>query len=99
MTPALALAQGATTTGTVRGVVTGPAGKSMADVTVIATNQETGVRRATVSRPGGEYRLAFLDPGVYTIKAQIIVVSGGQDGFEQFQWLCRLASKWQNRRE
>ena len=70
--PTVALAQGATTTGTVRGVVTGPAGRLMADVTVIATNQETGVRRATISRSGGEYRISFLDPGVYTIKAQII---------------------------
>ncbi|MBI2797025.1 MAG: TonB-dependent receptor [Gemmatimonadetes bacterium] len=70
--PALVLAQGATTTGTVRGTVRGPAGKPMADVTVIATNQETGVRRATLSRAGGEYRLGFLDPGVYTIKAQVI---------------------------
>ena len=70
--PALALAQGATTTGTVRGIVTGPARKLMADVTVIATNQETGVRRATISRSGGEYRIGFLDPGLYTIKAQII---------------------------
>ncbi len=70
--PVSAAAQGSTTTGTVRGTVRGPAAKPMADVTVIATNQETGIRRIAVTRSGGEYRLGFLDPGLYTIKAQII---------------------------
>ena len=70
--PHAAAAQGSTTTGTVRGTVRGPAAKPLADVTVIATNQETGVRRAVVTRPGGEYRIGFLDPGLYTVKAQII---------------------------
>lgn len=70
--PTLVAAQGATTMGAVRGTVTGPAGKLLADVTVIATNQETGIRRIGVSRPGGEYRIGFIEPGIYTIKAQQI---------------------------
>ena len=70
--PTLVAAQGATTMGAVRGTVTGPAGKLLADVTVIATNQETGIRRIGVSRAGGEYRIGFVEPGIYTIKAQQI---------------------------
>lgn len=67
-----AAAQQATTTGAVRGVVTGPDGGPLASVTVIATNAETGVRRGGQSDPAGRYQIPFLDPGRYTIRAQMI---------------------------
>ena len=66
-----AAAQQATTTGTVRGVVTGPEGP-VSDVTVTATNQASGVRRGLRTDAAGRYQIPFLDPGTYTVRAQRI---------------------------
>ena len=65
-------AQQATTSGTVRGVVSNSDGVPVADATVTATNQETGVKRGSQSDAAGRYQLPFLEPGRYTIRAQRI---------------------------
>ena len=65
-------AQQATTSGTVRGVVSSAEGSPLGDATVTATNQETGVRRGVQSDAAGRYQLPFLEPGRYTIRAQRI---------------------------
>ena len=67
-----ALAQQATTTGTVRGVVAGAGGAPLAGATVVATNDETGVKHAARSDEGGRYQIPFLQPGPYTVRAQFI---------------------------
>jgi hypothetical protein len=65
-------AQRATTTASVRGVVTGPDGAPIAGVTVLATNTETGVRRGGNTDDAGRYSILFLEPGPYTFRAQRI---------------------------
>ena len=65
-------AQQATTTGTVRGLVAGEDGAPLVGATVIAINNETGVRRGTQADDHGRYRVPFLDPGAYTVRAQRI---------------------------
>jgi protocatechuate 3,4-dioxygenase beta subunit len=72
-TAALARASGAqqaTTTGTVRGTVTGAEGGPVAGATVVATEAETGVRRGTQTDVAGRFRIPFLNPGSYTVRAQ-----------------------------
>ncbi len=65
-------AQQATTTGTVRGTVTGPDNAPIAGASVVAINAATGTRRGTQTDDRGRYNIPFLDPGVYTIRAQRI---------------------------
>ena len=67
-----AAAQQATTSGSVRGVVSGGEGAPVGDATVTATNQATGVRHGVQSDASGRYQLMFLEPGSYTIRAQRI---------------------------
>ena len=64
-------AQEATTTATVRGVVTGSQA-AIAGASVIAINTETGVRRGVQTDDRGRYQLPFLPPGTYTLRAQRI---------------------------
>src|SRR5215218_6647802 len=70
--PAGLRAQQATTTASVRGVVTGPDGQPVAAATVVAINEASGTRRGTQTDDRGRYQLPFLDPGSYTIRAQRI---------------------------
>lgn len=65
-------AQQATTTGTIRGAVTGPDGSPLTAAMVVATNEASGVRRGTVVDDRGRYQIPFLDPGSYTVRAQMI---------------------------
>ncbi|MEJ7811236.1 MAG: carboxypeptidase regulatory-like domain-containing protein [Gemmatimonadaceae bacterium] len=67
-----AAAQQATTTGAVRGVVSGPDGAPLSGATVIAINVETGVRRPALTDDAGRYQIPFLGPGPYTVRAQFI---------------------------
>ena len=67
-----ATAQQATTTGSVRGVVSGPDGAPVNGATVVAINSETGVRRGGMADDKGRYQIPFLDPGTYTIRATFI---------------------------
>ena len=65
-------AQQATTTGAVRGVVTGDNGTPITAATVIATEVETGVRRGVQTDAQGRYQIPFLNPGRYVVRAQMI---------------------------
>ena len=65
-------AQQATTSGTVRGVVTSADNAPIADATVTATNVASGVRRGIQTDAAGRYQIPFLEPGMYTIRAQRI---------------------------
>ncbi len=65
-------AQQATTTATVRGTVTGGDDAPIAGASVVATNAATGARRGGQTDERGRYTIPFLEPGVYTIRAQRI---------------------------
>ena len=55
---------------TLSGVVTDPAGASVPNVTVIATETRTGAKAQTVSDSAGQYTIPFLMPGMYDISAE-----------------------------
>ena len=65
-------AQQATTTGSVRGVVRGTDNTPVSGATVVAINEASGTRRGTRTDDRGRYNIPFLDPGVYTVRAQRI---------------------------
>lgn len=67
-----AVAQQATTTATIRGVVVSPDNTPVAGATVVATNAQSGTRRGTQTDDRGRYTIPFLDPGIYTLRAQRI---------------------------
>src|SRR5213596_1364627 len=54
-----------TSTGTIRGTVTGQAGTALSNAQVGARNVESGIPRGTVSREDGTYVLPGLVPGTY----------------------------------
>src|SRR5437763_14081132 len=54
-----------TTTGTVRGTVTGQNGAPLANAQIGARNVESGVPRGATSREDGTYVLPRLQPGTY----------------------------------
>src|SRR4051812_9742220 len=58
-------AQAQTSTGTIRGHVTGPGGAPAAEVQVSARNVESGVPRGAQTRDDGTYVLLGLVPGTY----------------------------------
>ena len=64
--------QQATTTGNVRGVVTSADASAIPNVAVVAINEASGTRRGVQSDDRGRYSIPFLEPGVYTIRAQRI---------------------------
>ena len=61
-----------TSTGTVRGYVTGRDGQPLAGVEVVARNLETGVQRSTTTRADGAYVLPGLPPAPYELTARQI---------------------------
>ncbi len=61
-----------TTTGTVRGVVTGAGGAGMANVQISVRNIESGVLRGTITRTDGDYVLPGLVPGTYDMSVRRI---------------------------
>jgi len=64
------VASGQTGLGTITGRITDPSGAVIANVSVTATNTETGLQTKAVSDPAGYYELLRLQPGRYTIEAQ-----------------------------
>ncbi|HEX2091751.1 MAG TPA: TonB-dependent receptor [Longimicrobiaceae bacterium] len=62
-------AQGATT-GSIRGQVLTSEGQPVASAQVVATNNETGLRRTAVSGSDGRYSILLLPSGVYGVRAQ-----------------------------
>ncbi|HJQ09541.1 MAG TPA: carboxypeptidase regulatory-like domain-containing protein [Gemmatimonadaceae bacterium] len=65
-----ALAQ--TTTGTIRGTVTGPAGAPIPSAQIVARNVATGATRNTISNDAGAYVLVGLTPGTYDVNVRRI---------------------------
>ena len=63
-----ALAQG---TSAIRGVVRDEQGGALPGTAIVATHEETGTFRETVAGPEGEYSLASLSPGPYTLAARL----------------------------
>lgn len=63
----LAYAQNAQVVGT----LTDQSGGVMPGVSVTARNDETGLTRASVSEASGEYRVAALPPGTYTVTVEL----------------------------
>jgi outer membrane receptor for ferrienterochelin and colicin len=61
-----------TTTGTIRGTITGPGNTPLSDAQVIARNTATGVQRTGVSRDQGLYTIVGLVPGDYELTARRI---------------------------
>lgn len=70
-----ALAQ--TFQGGVRGIVLDPNAALIPNVELTLVNEETGVARSTVSNAAGEYSFANVQPGVYTLSADL-------EGFSAF---------------
>jgi hypothetical protein len=66
------------TRGIISGVVSDSGGGVLPGVTLTITNQATGVVRSTVSNEAGVYRAPALEPGVYTVKAEL-------DSFKTFE--------------
>ena len=64
-------AGGQTFFGGVRGEIRDSAGGALPGVTVTLANVETGAIRTTVSGPGGEYAFANVQPGAYTLRAEL----------------------------
>ena len=58
------------TTGAIRGIVMDPSGASVADVTITATNNDTGATQTTKTGAGGNYVLPLLPPGRYSVSAE-----------------------------
>src|SRR5271165_2348819 len=54
-------------TGALRGVVYDPAGRSIADADVVATNEATNLSRAARTTDDGVFRVPLLPPGSYAV--------------------------------
>ena len=67
-----ASARAQTSTGTIRGFVTGQGGAPLADVQVAARNVQTGVQRGTTTRTDGSYVLPGLTPATYDMTVRRI---------------------------
>ncbi len=68
-------AQSQATSGNIEGRVTDPNGAAVPNVSVTATNQETGFAKSSQSDDDGIFRILFLPPGKYR------VTTGGGSGF------------------
>src|SRR5215470_18429372 len=66
--PACAWSQ--TQLSTVFGTVTDSASAVIPGAQVTILNQSTGLKRSTLTDTNGQYRLAGLSPGMYTIRAE-----------------------------
>src|SRR5262245_50335153 len=66
---ALAIAQG--DYGTIEGIIADEQGAPLPGVTITLTNQASGVSRTVVSEGDGRYRVPAIQPGKYTLKAEL----------------------------
>lgn len=64
-----AFAQSQATTGNIEGRVLDPKEAAVPGATVTATNQQTGLERATTTDDEGGFRIILLPPGTYTVRA------------------------------
>lgn len=65
------------TTGTITGVVTDPSGAVVPGVSVVATDDATGVKTTAVCTTDGVYTVLYLTPGTYTVNFE-------KAGFKKF---------------
>lgn len=63
-------AQSQASTGQITGIVTDNQGAAVADATVSAKNQETGLERKATSSDTGLYAIVLLPPGMYDVSAE-----------------------------
>jgi hypothetical protein len=63
--------------GTIEGTVADSTGGVLPGVTVTVTNASTGVEQHVVTDEAGRYRVLYLNPGTYTVSAEI-------SGFKKF---------------
>ena len=56
--------------GTILGRVIDPSGVAIAGVGLRVTNEDTGVTITTTSSPSGDYRVPYLNPGMYRVEAE-----------------------------
>jgi len=61
-----------TTTGTIRGTITGSGGAPISDAQVVARNTSSGASRNTLSNDAGAYALVGLTPGTYQVTVRRI---------------------------
>jgi outer membrane receptor protein involved in Fe transport len=73
------LSQSQATTGNIEGHVVDSNGAALPNVTVTATNQETGFERTVTTDADGDYRIILLPPGLYTVTVK------GAQGFQDWQ--------------
>jgi hypothetical protein len=66
---------GQVTTAILEGTVLDDKGSSIPDVEVVARNQETGYYQIVYSSEKGKYRIPFLPPGMYEIRASRVSFS------------------------
>ena len=64
-----ALAQSQATAGDIEGRVLNPQEAAVANASVTATNQQTGLEKSAQTDSEGNYRLILLPPGSYTVRA------------------------------
>lgn len=65
-------AQGASTTGQIRGQVMADDGQPISGASVVATNTETGLQRSTLSNDRGLYMIMLLPPGRYSLRVEML---------------------------
>jgi len=63
-------AQGAGTSGEIRGTVTDPSGGTVPKASVTVEDSEKGIRRTAVTESDGEYRLTGLPPSSYSVTVE-----------------------------
>ncbi len=64
------LAQISSSTGSIQGTATDPAGAVVAGAKVVAINTGTGVRTETLSGSNGSFAFPFLLPGIYRVEVE-----------------------------
>ena len=57
--------------GAITGRITDSSNARMPGVTVVATNVETNVAQTTVTNSEGDYTVLYLNPGTYTVTAEL----------------------------
>ncbi len=82
----------AQTVGQVTGLVTDPSGSIIVGATVTITNSQTNVARTTTTNSAGNYTFPALQPGVYSVKAEMPGFKGEvREGVElQVEQIARI---------
>ncbi|MBI3939789.1 MAG: TonB-dependent receptor [Acidobacteria bacterium] len=70
-------------TGTISGVITDETRAVLPGVSIVVTNTETNIGRAVISDDQGRYQVANLDPGLYSMRAELSgFKTGVRDGIQ-----------------